>query len=44
MKYEEIKAKEAPDWSTNSWLREICLQLALLNEKNAVPKPAPKGK
>ena len=33
MKSEEIKQKSAADLSTNAWLKEICLQLALLNEK-----------
>jgi hypothetical protein len=34
----EIKDGAATDLSTNSWLREIAYQLALLNEKN--PKQA----
>jgi hypothetical protein len=29
----EIQQKPAADLSTNSWLREIALQLALANEK-----------
>jgi hypothetical protein len=33
MNSEEIKQKAPTDLSTNSWLREIALQLALLNEK-----------
>ena len=35
MTSEEIQEKQAIDLSTNSWLREMCLQLALLNEKQA---------
>jgi hypothetical protein len=34
MTSEEIKHKAAFDLSTNGWLKEICLQLALLNEKS----------
>lgn len=32
MTSDEIKANSAIDMSTNSWLREICYQLALMNE------------
>jgi hypothetical protein len=39
MTSQEIKQKPASDLSANSWLREICLQLALLNEKRT-PKKA----
>jgi hypothetical protein len=34
MTSEDIKNKPATDLSTNGWLREICLQLALMNEKD----------
>jgi len=34
----EIKQCLAIDLSTGSWLREACLQLALLNERNT-PEP-----
>jgi hypothetical protein len=37
MTSEEIKQKQAVDLSTNGWLREVCIQLALLNEKGATP-------
>jgi hypothetical protein len=40
MTSEEIKQKPATDLSTNGWLREICLELALLNEKSAIPEPS----
>jgi hypothetical protein len=40
MTLEEIKQKPAADFSTNSWLREIALQLALLNEKKRPGRPA----
>jgi hypothetical protein len=33
MTSEELKQKQAADLSTNSWMREMCIQLALLNEK-----------
>ena len=33
----EIQMKAPADLSANAWMKEICLQLALLNEK---PKPA----
>ena len=33
MTSDEIKAKQAIDLSANAWMREICIQLALLNEK-----------
>lgn len=33
MNSEEIKQKHPADMSTNAWLREMCLQLAILNEK-----------
>lgn len=35
MTLKEIEAKQAADLSTNSWLREMCIQLATLNEKRA---------
>jgi hypothetical protein len=35
MTSEEIKKTPPSDVSTNTWLREICIQLALLNEKKA---------
>lgn len=38
MTSEEIKQKLATDLSTNGWLREISLQLALVNEKGATPE------
>lgn len=38
MTSEEIKQKANTDLSTNGWLREIAIQLALLNEKNEQPK------
>lgn len=40
MTSEEIKQKQAFDLSTNGWLREVCLQLALLNEKECPGKQA----
>jgi hypothetical protein len=33
MTSEEIREKSAIDLSANGWLREIALQLALMNEK-----------
>jgi hypothetical protein len=38
MTSEQIKQTPATDLSTNGWLREIAMQLALLNEKDAVPE------
>jgi len=38
MTSEEIKQKPATDLSTNGWLRELCLQVALLNEKSEQPE------
>lgn len=35
MTNEELKQKQAADLSTNTWLREICLQLIALNESHA---------
>lgn len=35
MTSDEIKQKEALDFSQAGWLREIAYQLALLNEKQA---------
>jgi hypothetical protein len=32
MTNEELKQKQVIDLSTNSWLREICMQLIALNE------------
>ena len=32
MTKDEIEKKQAMDLSTNAWLREIAIQLALLNE------------
>jgi hypothetical protein len=37
MTSEEIKQKPAADLSMNAWLKEISLQLALLNEKRQNP-------
>jgi hypothetical protein len=34
MTSEEIKQKPATDLSTNGWLREICIQLAMMNEND----------
>jgi hypothetical protein len=46
MTSEELKRMTGTDLSTNGWLRELCIQLALLNEKQTImptqPKPAPK--
>jgi hypothetical protein len=39
MTSEEIKQKPATDLSTNGWMREICIQLAMLNEKKALGRP-----
>lgn len=36
MKSEEIKLKHPLDLSHSQWLKEIALQLALLNEKKRV--------
>jgi hypothetical protein len=42
MTLDEIKAAHPSDFSTNTWLREVCIQLALLNERQAKAiKPAP---
>ncbi len=41
MKSEEIKATQPSDMSERSWLREIALQLALLNEQRVVTMPLP---
>lgn len=41
MTVEEIKESLAIDLSANTWLREICLQLAVLNAKLSEPRPAP---
>ena len=41
MTREEIKQKQAVDMSANAWMREICLQLALLNEKQDIEKRVP---
>jgi hypothetical protein len=38
MNSDEIKQKQAVDLSANGWLREIALQLALLNEKRGNQK------
>jgi hypothetical protein len=38
MTSEETKQKPAADLSTNGWLREMCIQLALLNEKGMMPE------
>ena len=35
MTSEEIKDKPAGELATNAWLKEIAMQLALLNEKHA---------
>jgi hypothetical protein len=37
MTLEELKQKQATDLSTNSWLREIAIQLATLNAKREKP-------
>jgi hypothetical protein len=39
MTSEEIKAKTPIDLSERAWMREIAMQLALLNEKKPEPKP-----
>lgn len=40
MTAKEIADSRATDMSTNSWLRELCLQVALLREKTVeAPKP-----
>lgn len=45
MTNDELKQKQAADLSTNTWLREICLQLIALNEAHApADKPKPKAK
>src|SRR5579871_677388 len=36
MTLEEIKQKPAADLSMNAWLREVCIQLATLNEKKGL--------
>ena len=36
MTRDEIEDKNPSDLSTNAWMKEICLQIALLNEKRAV--------
>ena len=38
MTSDEIKEIRVTDLSTNTWLKEIAYQLALLNEKKDVPK------
>ena len=40
MTIDEIKQKQAMDLSTNGWLREIAIQLALLNEKKGLGRPS----
>jgi hypothetical protein len=42
MNLKEIEEKQAADLSTNAWLREVCLQLAKLNEKRGPGRP-PQG-
>lgn len=39
MTSEDLKNKPACDLSTNGWLREIAMQLALLNEKKGPGRP-----
>jgi len=39
MTSEQIREARAAEISTNTWLKEIALQLALLNEKQAIPEP-----
>lgn len=41
MTLKEIQDAKPTDFSTNSWLREVCIQLALLNEKRQ--QQLPKG-
>jgi hypothetical protein len=41
MTSDEIKNTMAIDLSTNAWLREVALQLALLNEKPVEAKRQP---
>jgi hypothetical protein len=36
MTSEEIKQKAAVDLSTNGWLREICIQVATLNDEKGL--------
>jgi len=38
---EEIKRTMATDLSSNAWMKEIALQLALLNEKKPPEPPKP---
>jgi hypothetical protein len=42
MTSEEIKKTKVTDLSANAWLREVCLQLALSNEKQPRPVGRPK--
>lgn len=42
MTLKEIEAKQAADLSNNAWLREMCIQLAMLNEKRSQQNP-PQG-
>lgn len=46
MTSDEIKQKPAADLSTNSWLKELCLQVALLNESSpaVINMQAPKNR
>lgn len=37
----EIRKSHPADMSTNGWLREVALQLALLNEKPVEPQKQP---
>jgi hypothetical protein len=39
MTQKEIEQTKPSDLSTNSWLREVCIQLALLNEKKSPGRP-----
>ena len=43
MKPEQIKATKHAELSTNEWLKEIALQLAILNEPRKAGRP-PKEK
>jgi len=42
MTSEEIKGKLPTDLSANGWLREIALQIAILNEKKGPGRPPKK--
>jgi len=42
MTFKEIEQTKPSDLSTNSWLRELCLQLAVFNEKKKPGRPPAK--